>query len=291
MGKIFIIADQKGRGKATPRGLELADKLGHSAEVHAFVYAPLSKLGVSGAEKAVIKKRLLAEREAVVQARIDRFAKPGQKVKLRVIWEKDIASWVSKKCASSKYDLVIKTGRRSENFAYTSSDWQLLRECTAPVFIVAENKWRRTQPVLAALDLSSSLASKKKLNQQVLARAVELARVMGEELEIISAVEVPTLLKDLDLVDPRTYVANAKRDMVPAIKALAQEFDLPEKAFVVKQGPVEKVIASQAASKRAQMVVMGTVGRRGVKARLVGNTAEKVLKHLNTDIIALKPEA
>ena len=61
--------------------------------------------------------------------------------------------------------------------------------------------------------------------------------------------------------------------------------------FFAVLGPVEKVIASQAASKRAQMVVMGTVGRRGVKARLVGNTAEKVLKHLNTDIIALKPEA
>ena len=39
----------------------------------------------------------------------------------------------------------------------------------------------------------------------------------------------------------------------------------------------------------AQIVVMGTVGRKGVKARLIGNTAEKVLAHLKTDVLAIKP--
>ena len=57
----------------------------------------------------------------------------------------------------------------------------------------------------------------------------------------------------------------------------------------MKRGPVEKVIASQAAGRRAQIVVMGTVGRKGVKAKLIGNTAERVLTHLKTDILALKP--
>jgi universal stress protein E len=34
---------------------------------------------------------------------------------------------------------------------------------------------------------------------------------------------------------------------------------------------------------------MGTVGRSGVKAKLLGNTAEAVLQTLNTDVVALKP--
>jgi universal stress protein E len=34
---------------------------------------------------------------------------------------------------------------------------------------------------------------------------------------------------------------------------------------------------------------MGTVGRQGVKARILGNTAENVLRHLKTDVLALKP--
>ena len=91
------------------------------------------------------------------------------------------------------------------------------------------------------------------------------------------------------MIDPGTYVADAKKAMAPHIKALAAQFDIPQKQFTVKRGPVEKVIASQAAATRAQLVIMGTVGRQGVKARLLGNTAGKVLRHLKTDVLALKP--
>jgi len=31
------------------------------------------------------------------------------------------------------------------------------------------------------------------------------------------------------------------------------------------------------------------VGRKGVKARLLGNTAEQVLRHMKTDVLAIKP--
>jgi len=56
----------------------------------------------------------------------------------------------------------------------------------------------------------------------------------------------------------------------------------------VKKGPVAKVISSVAASQRAQLLVMGTVGRRGIRARLLGNTAESVLRHIKTDVHAVK---
>ncbi len=289
MSKLLVIADVKGDGIATPRGLELANKLGLNAEVYAFVYAPLSRLKVTAAEKAVIKKRLLAEREAEVGSRISKFSRDDQKVKLKVLWEKDVADWVSKKCSKSNYQMVVKTGSQTESFAHASTDWQLLRECPAPVVIVAEKKWRRTHPVMAALDLGSRLPAKKKLNADILRRAVELADAMSANLEIISAVEVPTLLDDLDLIDTHSYVEDAKEDMAPHVRALSKQFAIPEKNFVIKRGPVEKVIASQAAGRRAQIVVMGTVGRKGVKAKLIGNTAERVLTHLKTDILALKP--
>ena len=185
--------------------------------------------------------------------------------------------------------MVIKTGKRTETLSHTSTDWQLLRECTASVLIVAEKKWSRTKPIMASLDLATTVPVKKKLNEDVLARSLALANALGTSLEIVCAIEVPTLLSDLDLVDDRKYVNDAKADMAPHLEALARKFDIPEKAFKVKKGPVERVIASQAAAKRAQVVVMGTVGRKGVKARLLGNTAEKVLRHLKTDVLALKP--
>ena len=289
MGKLLVIADIKGDGVATPRGLELASKLGLDAEVYAFVYTPMNRLKMDAGEKAALKKRLLADREALVGARISKYTRDGQKVKLKVVWEKDVANWVNKRCSQSSYQLVVKTGRRTESFAHASTDWQLIRECPAPVVIVAEKKWRKTQTVMAALDLGSRLPAKKKLNAEILRHATELSEAMNAGLEIISAIEVPTLLDDLDLIDTRNYVSEAKAQMASHVRALSKEFAIPEKDFIVKRGPVEKVIASQAAARKAQIVLMGTVGRKGVKAKLIGNTAEKVLAHLKTDVMALKP--
>lgn len=289
MGKLLVIADIKGRCGATARGLEIAYKLNLDTEVVGFVYAPLGKLDVDKESRNDIKQRLLSQREDELKAVIDKHQKPGQRVKLHLHWEKNIVDWVNGRCARSAYAMVLKTGRRSEGLAYASSDWLLLRECPAPLLILARNKWSRTAPVMAALDLGTKVAAKKRLNDRVLGEARALAEGMGEELEIICAVEVPALLHELDLVDPIAYVKNAREEMVPEIRKLAKRHDIPERAFRIKRGPVEKVIASQAAAKRAQIVVMGTVGRKGVKARLIGNTAEKVLSQLKTDVLALKP--
>lgn len=289
MEKILIIADLKGEGCAIPRGLELARRLNFGADIVAFTYAPLKKLKLPAAEQAGVKDQLLAERGELVQKRIDRHARDGQKVNLKVVWEKNIDQWVNRQCAAGKYIGVLKTGHRSESLVHTSTDWQLLRECPAPILLVAEKKWHRTKPVLVTLDLASDVGTKQKLNSKLLGMAKALAGALEVELYIITAIEIPTLLADLDLVDPGAYVREAKESMQPAIKRLAAAHDIPESAFHCKRGPVEGVIASEAAKHRAQIVVMGTVARTGVRARLLGNTAEKVLRHLKTDVLAIKP--
>ena len=287
MGKMLVIADIKDTCVATPRGLQLAHKLGHSVEVIAFTHVPMGRLKITANEKKAMKIQLLAAREKAVQARIDKFSKPGQKVSLKVIWEKDINHWVLKHRANS-CDMVVKTGQRKKAIRFASVDWQLIRECAAPVLIVAEKKWHRTRPILAAIDLGSSVKEKKQLNQQIIATAQMLAHALDAELKIICAIEIPTLLADLDLIDPVAYLREAKEGMAPALQQLAAVNDLPVNIFRVKRGPVEKVITSYAAKHRAQLVVMGTVGHSGVRARLLGNTAEAVLRHLKTDVLALK---
>lgn len=289
MGKLLVIADLDDKCVATPRGLELAHKLGHSVDVVAFAYASLRRLTGDKAEQEKLKRQLLDQRELSLRERIDSYAQPGQDVSLRVVWMKDIHEWISKRCASGKYDLVVKTGNRSGTFTYTSTDWHLLRECPAPVLIAAEKKWSRTKPVLATLDLGSRSRTKQALNDAVLARAKAYADALGVELRIIAAIEIPTLLADLDIVDPDSYAKEQREGMLPLISKLAAKHDIPEKAFRTKRGPVAKVITSEAARSRAQLVVMGTVGRTGVKAKLLGNTAEAVLQTLNTDVVALKP--
>jgi universal stress protein E len=288
MGKLLIVSDKESKDDiALQRGLQLASKLGCGVDVVAFCYTSMKPLRLKGNQGQAIKKNLIARRTDEVQAQLDKFSTAEQKVSLQVVWAKDIVPWIIKRC-ERPYEALVKTGNRSETFAYTSTDWQLLRECPRPVLIVAEKKWQRTKPILASVDLASKMPEKIALNHSVIAAAKTYATALDAPLLVITAIEVPALLTDLGLIDPGPYVREIKAELKPLVKELADAHELPLSVFRIKKGPVDKVISSEAAKQRAQLLVMGTVGRRGVKGRLLGNTAESVLRHIRTDVLAIK---
>ena len=45
-----------------------------------------------------------------------------------------------------------------------------------------------------------------------------------------------------------------------------------------------------AAKERIDLIIIGTVCRRGLAGLIIGNTAEDVLQHVNCSVLALKPE-
>jgi universal stress protein E len=192
-------------------------------------------------------------------------------------------------CQHENFAIVVKTGHRSETFMYSSTDWQLLRECPAPVMIVAERKWRKTKPIVAAVDLGTKSRIKQKLNKDVINTAKHYAGALGCEVYVLYAIHISPLLTELDLVDEYSHVKQIKEELQGQLERLSAAHDIPLKNIRLKQGPVDKVITSVSARLKAQLVVMGTVGRKGVRAKLIGNTAEQVLTRLKTDVLALKP--
>ena len=288
---LMIIADRReDKQVAIARGLALAKKLDCAAQVVCFCYESLAPLDIREPKRqAQARKKILSRRKEEVEAEVRKANRAGGQVSTTVVWQKDIHHWITRECARKPYSAVVKTGHRTETFMYNSTDWYLLRECPAPVMIVAEKKWRSTLPVLAAIDLSSKKRVKQQLNHDIITRAKDYAQALGVPLHLIHALHIPPVLTELDLVDGEQRVSEIKEALAPEVAKLSQKYDIPLKQFRLKHGPVDKVITSEAARVKAQLVVMGTVGRTGVKAMLVGNTAESVLRRLRTDVIALKP--
>jgi universal stress protein E len=71
---------------------------------------------------------------------------------------------------------------------------------------------------------------------------------------------------------------------------LAEKFSLERGQCVIKEGLPEDVIPYVAKEFKSELVVIGTVGRTGLSAALVGNTAEHVIDSLDCDVLALKPD-
>ena len=291
MSIVLIIADRAGdKQVAIERGLELARKMGWGAQVVGFAYEDLDHLKLPGGNggRQPIRKKLLARRRAEVEEQVAGH-KGSVRTAVTVVWKKVIAEWVVAQCNRKDYAAVIKTGNRSETFLYTPTDWHLLRECAAPVLLVADRKWHATKPVVAAVDLSSKSRVDKQLNDAVIIAAKRYASSLNTKVFVVHALHIPTVLTDLDLIDEYSHVKEMKEELHPSVARLARAHNLPVSAFKLKEGPVEKVITSESARLKAQLVVMGTVGRAGVKARIIGNTAEKVLSRLRTDVLAIKP--
>ena len=285
---VLIVADREGEEQvALARGLTLAKAMGTDAEVVGFCYESLASLDLVHRHEA--KRQLLAKRRESLAAQIEERRPAGLDVELIVAWDKLVHLWVDSHAHRTGSDVVVRTAHRSETFLYTPTDWHLLRECEAPVLIAAEHIWHPTRSIVAAVDLGSHLHVKQDLNDAIIATAKRYAEALDSPLHLVYVIHVSTVLKDLHLMDADAHVEKVRGQIGPLVADLASTHGLPEDRIHVEHGEVAEVIAAVAERLEAQLVVMGTVGRHGLNAKLIGNTAERVLTRLGTDVLALKP--
>ena len=288
MNSIFVVADlSDSKPVAIQRACELAKNTSNSLHIVYFCYQSL-RLIQDDPQK--IKQAILDAVSDDAKKSLADLIPNGINYSFEVVWEKRIYNWINSYAKEHNPLMVVKTAHRSETFLYTSTDWQLLRECPAPVFIVSDNKWRKSPNVLAAIDLETKRKSKQALNHQILKAAKTFAETNDSELFVCYTVLFSKVLRDLGIHYKDELESKAERTLKSEIEKLAAEYDIPAANFFIKAGEPEKVIPSIAAKKKAGVVVIGTVGRKGLEAKVLGNTAEKILSLLKSDVLALKPE-
>lgn len=211
-----------------------------------------------------------------------------------VVWEKDITSWLVTHCQSTHYDLVIKSGHRSETTFHTPTDWQLFRESTVPVYCVGDfptssRKKKKTKAVVVALDLLTKNKDKKQQNQKLIESAFQLSVQMNLPLEVCCAIKIPTLLKDMDLIDVPARADKMKQKILSRAATLLDDYGIDSSQVIIEQGEPWKIVINTARNMNADCIVLGSTGRRGVAGALIGNTAEKVIHYSGCDLLVIPP--
>ncbi len=118
-------------------------------------------------------------------------------------------------------------------------------------------------------------------------RAIEIARQYHGEITALSVVDVT--------VEFMLRAQEVYEDLVAKAKGFTNS--IKEKAFsagikaesLVKDGEVYKVIIDAAKDYPTDMIVMGSLGRTGIKRLLMGSTAERVLGHASFPVLIVKP--
>lgn len=119
-------------------------------------------------------------------------------------------------------------------------------------------------------------------------KAQELAKEFGAQLSLIHAVEHMTsygaaygIAAGADIEE--MLLENAKEGMTK----LGQKMTVPESHQIIKVGPAKIVILEEADHIGADLIVVGSHGRHGVRL-LLGSTANAVLHGAKCDVLAVR---
>jgi universal stress protein E len=292
MEHFLVVADRLGEEqRIIGRAVDLASRVRASLTVVGFVYEHVGNLPVALAPSDRLRlQEILVERHRTEIRQALAAVTAGKRITaaVDVFWEKRVADRVNRIAAERRCDLVMKSARRSETLMYTPTDWQLLRGCPAPVLLVADRRWKKSAHVLAAVDLGTSVPSKKALNYEIVQRAAAMAAALGCQLHVGYAVPFSPVLRDLDILSLAALRHEGRRRAEEFRRSLSQ-LGITVDGLHVVTGQPEKALVSLAARKRIGLVVLGCVGRRRLAARVIGNTAEQILHLLKADVLAIKP--
>jgi len=291
MNKVLVIAHREDElPTAISKALQLADS--YCADIHiiGFCHEELESVGnFSNEQLEQVKLKVIDKRHQWIQNQITQLDSPTVKVTFEVQWQKDIYKSVLNEVSTNDYQFIVTQHHDTANFFHIPTEWRLLRESQVPIYIAREDKWRSNSSVLAAIDLKNDSAEGKLMRDQVLSAASEFAQAFNASLHCCFCFELPEILIDLDFVDKDRYQNDALEKYLPQLSALAEEYNISEKNIHVKFGNPEKSIASVATKSKTHAVVIGSMARKGIKGKLIGNTAEKLTSYLHTDMLIVAP--
>ncbi|MDR5866222.1 universal stress protein [Halomonas koreensis] len=205
------------------------------------------------------------------------------------------------------HDLAIKTAEDPEwsHLLFGSDDMHLMRKCPCPVWLMTPRETPRYRRIVAALDIDVHRAApgQAALNDDILEVAGALALAELAELHLVHAWDAPEAgfvslwADDPEATEQHIVESEHSRHKIGMdrlthrlVERIGEEaYDYLAPRIHLPMGQARKQIPRLVESLKADLVVMGTVGRTGIPGFIIGNTAEAMLYQLQCSVLALKP--
>lgn len=221
-----------------------------------------------------------------IDIRLAQAATKGFKVSFEISEEHDLLRAIQLNQHRAGFDLIVKEPHPASltDSLFTPRDWKLLRTNASPVLMARSGNLDEQAPVLAAIEVQPSDTDHQQLSACILAKADYIAHRLGVPLHIFSAYPAP-------MQDPSGNHAPTEVDSYhTACLALTTPLAIPSERVHTAEGPAELVLPEQSKALGAQLLVIGSVARKGLQGALLGNTAEQVLECVHCDVLVIGSE-
>ena len=185
-------------------------------------------------------------------------------------WQKSIMESAKRLDADLIYLPVHATAHSSSRFSFTDSKWELLKGAYCPVVLIRPGSNAQRKVILAAVNFQAQRDVQKELNKKILEQAKLYAEVYNADLHLING-----------YLDSMNY---------PDRGRLVKETGISNDHIHVENGYTSDVVSALAEKINADLIIMGTLGQNGMTKTRRGNTAERLIAAVDTDVMVINHE-
>jgi len=227
----------------------------------------------------------LEERRAALTALTEPLREQGLTVQSDAYWGHPPFESIVLETLAYQPGLVVHSTRRHSKLSrmfLSNEDWQLVRTCPSPLWLVKEKRWKTKPVLLAAVDPKHARGKPAGLDHEIVRFSEQLAECIDADLHIMhSYCQIPL---------SGTYPAQAQEEHEAAFTQLMSDFDIPKDHQHLVEQAADYALQSLEKKLDVDLIVMGAISRSRLSDAFIGNTAEKVLDYLESDVLIIKPD-
>ncbi len=298
--KILVAADPTVTEQpAVTRALDLARVIGARLEVFACVYDQYISgehfFDSRGLEKS--RASMIQHTIAALENLVDGLDSEGVDIGFSARWDNPLDEGIVRQAICADADLLIKDTHHHaplKRSLFSNTDWNLLRTCPCPVLLVKPTTRYPYKRVGAAVDPIHEHDKPAELDREIVALASLVAQRCDTEFHIahaflpvsaaVCASAVPgAVIYPIDISEE--VIEKAHRE---ALANLVERSPRKPDEVHMLAGRTNEVLREMVTEKDIDLIVMGVVARNPVKRIFLGSTAERVLEHLDCDVLVVK---
>ena len=211
-------------------------------------------------------------------------------IRTKVAFTRDIGEGIMEEVNNGGYDLLIKAANHHsvlDSLIFTPIDWYLLRNANIPVIIAKEHNWQENDNIVVAVDFT--LDRRNIANVILLREAQMLATITHGTIHLVNSAPVvlPTVMLEVPHYAPEIYAESILAEHKKCLHQFARQHNIPLTNCHLAEGMPDDVIPEICRKLNARAVFIGSAGRSGAMAALIGNTCEEVVDYIDADLVVL----
>ena len=218
----------------------------------------------------------------------------GRNVKVGAAFSEEhhLAESIINQVRDFKPDLVLKSSHHHnllQRSVISNTDWHLIRNCKAPLWMVKPTAWEDSGSVVAAVDPLHTKAQQSTVDRLLVSAATDLAADFDQTAKVFHCYfpYVSTLFPSIR--ESNDQMEEIRRRHEKAMQKLLAEYDIANQDVEIVKGDLVPALVHYLKQAKANVLVIGALSRNMLERAIVGNTAEKILDDCPCDVLIIKP--